>query len=54
MTAIETRHIDPTQQQVDTLVVAAQDFAGPVMMINLLVALQTSGLIATDPWSVVN
>lgn len=33
MTAIETRHIDATQQQVDT---------------------QTSGLIATDPWSVVN
>ena len=43
MTATETRHIDPTQQQVDTLVVAAQDFAGPVMMINLLAFIDRGG-----------
>jgi uncharacterized protein (DUF1330 family) len=36
MTATETPHIEPTEQQVDALVAAAQDAAGPVVMINLL------------------
>ena len=36
MAETEARHIDPTGQQVKTLIAAAQNDGGPVVMINLL------------------